>query len=59
MAGRGMGSITLQSAAAAPQNRNDLKFFDTKDAAQQQGGKACEDCSPDQAGWLVGASRWR
>ncbi|WP_158617385.1 Ada metal-binding domain-containing protein [Falsigemmobacter faecalis] len=41
-----------------PTNCDDLKFFDTPDGARQQGFRVCDDCYPDQAGWLVGASRW-
>lgn len=39
-------------------HRDGLRFFDTPDAARQDGYKACEACYPDQAEWLVGASRW-
>ena len=41
-----------------PANRDDLKFFDTPGAARKQGFRACDDCYPDQTGWLIGASRW-
>jgi methylphosphotriester-DNA--protein-cysteine methyltransferase len=41
-----------------PAIRDGIRFFDTPQAAQRQGFKACNDCYPDQAGWLVGASRW-
>lgn len=39
-------------------HRDDVEFFETLDEARQQGFTACDDCYPDQAGWLVGASRW-
>ena len=39
-------------------HRDGIRFFDTSEAARQQGFKACNDCYPDQAGWLAGASRW-
>lgn len=37
---------------------DEIRFFDTPEAARQQGIKACNDCYPDQAVWLVGVSRW-
>lgn len=38
--------------------RDGVRYFDTPEAAQQQGFKACGDCYPDQATWLVAAGRW-
>lgn len=41
-----------------PASRDGIRFFDTPEAARQQGLTACHDCHPDQAEWLVGACRW-
>lgn len=41
-----------------PANRAGIQFFDTPEAARENGFTACRECYPDQAGWLVGASRW-
>ncbi|WP_111429860.1 Ada metal-binding domain-containing protein [Rhodobacteraceae bacterium DSL-40] len=38
--------------------RDGVRFFDTPEAARQQGFTPCKDCYPDQAAWLAGASRW-
>ena len=43
---------------ARPANRDGIRIFDTTKQARQQGFKACSDCYPDQAPWLVGAGRW-
>lgn len=39
-------------------HRDGIRFFDTPEAAREQGFSACNGCYPDQAGWLAGASRW-
>lgn len=41
-----------------PVQREGIAFFDTSDAAREQGFKPCGECYPDQAEWLVGACRW-
>ena len=38
--------------------RDEIRFFDTPEAAWRQDFKACNNCYPDQAAWLVGVSRW-
>lgn len=39
-------------------HRNEVRFFDTPEKARHEGFRACNDCYPDQAAWLAGASRW-
>lgn len=41
-----------------PTDRAGIQFFDTPEKARENGFTACLECYPDQAGWLVGASRW-
>lgn len=41
-----------------PPSRAGIQFFDTPETAREHGFKACSECYPDQAGWLVGACRW-
>lgn len=41
-----------------PDERAEVLFFDSAEAAREAGFKPCGECYPDQAGWLVGACRW-
>lgn len=56
--GRESDQIYLSPICRNRPRRNEIRFFDTPEAARQQGFRACNDCYPDQAAWLVGASRW-
>jgi len=41
-----------------PRYRAEIMFFDTAEIAREAGWTPCSECHPDQAGWLVAASRW-
>uniref|UniRef100_UPI0034E0CA67 Ada metal-binding domain-containing protein n=1 Tax=Meridianimarinicoccus zhengii TaxID=2056810 RepID=UPI0034E0CA67 len=41
-----------------PRDRAEVVFFATAEAAHEAGWTPCSECYPDQASWLVAASRW-